>query len=75
MEKDSLIYILDTNQNSIDVLQSYLNEEGYTNIKIFTDYEKALESLKEEQEDKFVFIDLLGFGFILTTVFLLSKKS
>ena len=64
MEKDSLIYILDSNENSVKILKSFLEEEGYNNVKTFQNYEKGLEALKSEQDEKIVFVDLDKSSFI-----------
>ena len=64
MEKDSLIYILDSNENSVKILKSFLEEEGYNNVKTFQNYEKGLEALKSEQDEKIVFVDLDESSFI-----------
>lgn len=58
MEKDSLIYILDSNQNSVDVLKSYLLEEGYNNIKTFSINDECLLSSKEEKKDITLFVNI-----------------
>lgn len=64
MEKDSLIYILDSNENSVKILKSFLEEEGYNNVKTFQNYEKGLEALQSEQDEKIVFVDLDESSFI-----------
>lgn len=64
MEKGSLIYILDSNENSVEILKSFLEEDGYNNVKTFQNYEKGLEALKSEQNEKIVFVDLDESSFI-----------
>lgn len=58
MEKDSLIYVLDSNPNSVEILKSYLLEEGYLNVKTFTQKEECLSASKIEERDITIFVNI-----------------
>ena len=59
MENSSIIYILDTNQNSREILKSYIQEFGLDcEIKLFADYNYGLEEIKNEKNNSIVFVDL-----------------
>ncbi len=59
MEKCSEIYILDSHQDSREILKSYLEEFdlGYE-IKIFNDYEYGIQEIKKLENSPIVFIDI-----------------
>ena len=58
MENNSVIYILDENQNSREILKSYIEELSLgMEIKLFNDYEYALQEIKSETVSPIVFID------------------
>ena len=59
MENNSVIYILDENQNSREILKSYIEELSLVmEIKLFNDYEYALQEIKSETVPPIVFIDI-----------------
>ena len=59
MENNSVIYILDENQNSREILKSYIEELSLgMEIKLFNDYEYALQEIKSETVSPIVFIDI-----------------
>ena len=59
MENYSEIYILDTHQDSREILKSYLESfDSECNIKIFGDYEYAVEEIKKSESTPIVFIDI-----------------
>ena len=59
MENNSVIYILDENQNSREILKSYIEELSLgMEIKLFNDYEYALQEIKSETVPPIVFIDI-----------------
>ena len=59
MENFSTIYILDTNQNSREILKSYLEEFNWSGeIRLYADYNYAVEELKKTQGQPIIFIDI-----------------
>lgn len=59
MENSSTIYILDENQNSREVLKSYIEDLALgLNIKLYGDYEYALQEIKSESIAPIIFIDI-----------------
>ena len=59
MKNNSAIYILDSNQNSREILKSYLLELGIDcEIKIFGDYKYALQEIKKTLLAPIVFFDI-----------------
>ncbi len=58
MGNNSTIYILDKNLNSREILRSYIEESGQNyEIKLFNDYEFALNEIKATKNCPIVFID------------------
>jgi len=59
MENCSAIYILDTNQNSQELLKSYLEEFGIDcETKLFSDYKLGIEEIKTANCNPIVFLDI-----------------
>ena len=59
MENCSNIFILDKNQNSREILKSYLeNISSEFNINLFSDYDYALKEIEKEQNCPIVFVDI-----------------
>jgi len=59
MNNCSVIYILDENQNSREVLKSYIEELALgLEIKLYSDYEYALQEIKSETIPPIIFIDI-----------------
>ena len=59
MEKSSAIYILDNNDNSREILKSYLEElDCRFEIKTFKDYDKGVEEIKNLEFAPIVFVDI-----------------
>ena len=59
MENSSTIYILDENQNSREVLKSYIEDLALgLNVKLYGDYEYALQEIKSESIAPIIFIDI-----------------
>ena len=59
MNNCSVIYILDENQNSREVLKSYIEELTLgLEIKLYSDYEYALQEIKSETIPPIIFIDI-----------------
>ena len=59
MENNSVIYILDENQNSREILKSYIEKLSLgMEIKLFNDYEYALQEIKSETVPPIIFIDI-----------------
>lgn len=59
MENYSEIYILDQNQNSREILKSYLQEFNLNSeIKLYCDYTYALEEIKKTKTTPLIFIDI-----------------
>ena len=61
MENCSAIFIMDTNQNSRELLKSYLEEFGIDcEIKLYSDYNYCAEEIKKNGTNPIVFIDVTG---------------
>lgn len=59
MEKSSAIYILDNNDNSREILKSYLEElDCEFEIKTFKDYEIGIEEIKKSEIAPIIFVDI-----------------
>lgn len=59
MEKSSAIYVFDSNDNSREILKSYLEELGLNlDIKLFKDYKLGLAEIKNLNFAPIVFIDI-----------------
>jgi len=59
MDKNPLIYILDTNTNSQEILNSYIKDIlPDSNILSYKNYEEGLSAIKNESQELIVFIDL-----------------
>lgn len=59
MEKSSAIYILDNNDNSREILKSYLEElDCEFEIKTFKDYKTGIEEIKKSEIAPIVFVDI-----------------
>lgn len=59
MEKSSAIYVFDSNDNSREILKSYLEELGLDlDIKLFKDYKSGVEEIKNLDFAPIVFIDI-----------------
>lgn len=59
MEKSSAIYVFDSNDNSREILKSYLEELGLDlDIKLFKDYKLGLAEIKNLNFAPIVFIDI-----------------
>lgn len=59
MENGFEIYILDTNQNSREILKSYLEELNLNcEIKLYSDYIYGLQEIKSSTKTPIVFIDI-----------------
>ena len=59
MDKNPLIYILDTNTNSQEILNSYIKDVlPDSNILSYKNYEEGLSAIKNESQELIVFIDL-----------------
>lgn len=59
MENCSEIFILDQNQNSREILKSYLQEFNFDcEIKLYSDYNYALDEIKKTDIAPIVFIDI-----------------
>lgn len=55
----SSIFVMDSNANSREIIKSYIEELGFNGeIKLFEDYKKGIEELKNESESPIVFIDI-----------------
>ena len=54
-----IIFVLDSNDNSRDIIKSYLSEYVQDDkIKAFSDYNKAVEELRTVENDKIVLVDI-----------------
>ena len=54
-----IIFVLDSNDNSRDIIKSYLSEYVQDDkIKAFSDYNKAVEELRTVEDDKIVLVDI-----------------
>ena len=54
-----IIFVLDSNDNSRDIIKSYLSEYVQDDkIKAFSDYNKAVEELRTIEDDKIVLVDI-----------------
>ncbi|MBE7711287.1 MAG: response regulator [Cyanobacteria bacterium SIG31] len=62
MENSSRVFILDSNENSREVIKSYLEDLGYIDVKSFSDYKSSINEIKESGEDSIVFIDLSDYS-------------
>ena len=59
MENCSTIFILDKNQNSREILKSYLeNISSEFSINLYSDYNYALKEIEKTQNNPIVFIDI-----------------
>ena len=59
MENCSIIYILDKNQNSREILKYYIEELGLNcEIKLYDDYEYAVQEIKKENDSPIIFVDI-----------------
>lgn len=59
MEKSSAIYVFDSNDNSREILKSYLEELGLDlDIKLFKDYKSGVEEIKNLDFAPIIFIDI-----------------
>lgn len=59
MENSSVIYVLDENQNSREILKSYIDELNLgLEVKLYSDYEYALQEIKSEAVAPIIFIDI-----------------
>ncbi len=59
MENCSAIYILDTNQNSREILKSYLEDFGLNcEIKLYADYQYGIQEIKNSESVPVVFVDI-----------------
>ena len=59
MENCSVIYVLDKNFNSGEIIKSYLEEFnlGYE-VKIFSDYNEGIKAIKKDDNHPIVFVDI-----------------
>lgn len=54
-----MIFVLDTNDNSREIMKSYLEELGYSeNIKLYGDYSKSIDEMKLQDKPPIVFVDI-----------------
>ena len=79
MENYSAIYILDENQNSREILKSYIEELGLNcEIKLYSDYEYATQEIKSETIAPIIFIDIStinkNINEIIDSIKLLTQK-
>lgn len=79
MEKSSAIYILDNNDNSREILKSYLEElDCEFEIKTFKDYKTGIEEIKKSEIAPIVFVDISDnqkqTSVILDTIKLFTQK-
>lgn len=59
MEKSSAIYVFDSNDNSREILKSYLEELGFDlDIKLFKNYKLGVEEIKNLNFAPIIFIDI-----------------
>ena len=59
MEKSSVIYVLDSNKNSREILKSYIDDFNLNvEIKIFSDYRIGVNDIKAEENIPIVFVDI-----------------
>ena len=59
MEKQFATFILDKNENSREILKSYLEELNFeSDVSTFDDYKKALEEIKSSEKQAVVFADI-----------------
>ena len=59
MENSSTIYVLDENQNSREILKSYIDEFKLDlEVKLYSDYKFAIQEIKTESTAPIVFIDI-----------------
>ena len=56
MENLPTVFVLEKNLNSGEILNSYLEEFGFKDIKIFQNYEEGCNEIK--QKDAIVFADI-----------------
>lgn len=73
------LFVLDTNQNSIEIIKNYLSEFGFTeSAKFYTDYNLATEQIKELDENPIIFVDITDYNknlvAVLETLKLYSTK-
>lgn len=63
MNNCSSLFVLDTNQNSIEIIKSYLSEFGYAdNVNFYTDYNLAIEQIKELEGNPIIFVDITNYN-------------
>ena len=79
MENCSAIYILDENQNSREILKSYIEGFGLNSeIKLYSDYEYAIQEIKSETTAPVIFIDISSINKntneLIDTIKLLTQK-
>ncbi len=54
-----MIFVLDTNDNSREMIKSYLEELGYSeNIRLYGDYSKAIDEIKLQDTPPIVLVDI-----------------
>ena len=59
MESNPVVFILDSNANSREVLKTYLEEFGYgEDIRQYEDYEKGIDEIKNQGNSSIVFVDM-----------------
>ena len=58
MEICPSIFVLDRNENSREILKSYLLEIGIENVRLYNDYLQGLEDIKNSQDYPIVFFDM-----------------
>lgn len=62
MENVSVVYIIDSNEASREVLKMYIEELNYENIKTFSNYYECAENIKSEATTPIVFIDISDYN-------------
>lgn len=59
MENCSSVYVLDSKENSREIIKAYLEEIGFVSeIKLFGDYKKGVEEIKTSTKSPIVIIDI-----------------
>ena len=75
MTNSPTVFVFDANDNSRDVIKSYLAEYVQEDkIKTFSDYDKAIENLKSNEDDKIVFVDITESVDIVEKIKLYTSK-
>ena len=70
-----IIFVLDSNDNSRDIIKSYLSEYVQDDkIKTFSDYNKAVEELRTIEDDKIVLVDIFESIDIVEKIRLYTSK-